>query len=59
MICFHNLEVLRLDLGHFSEKNFDHVFEIFGWGPKLHFWSKNAKNEKNCKNFFHYNFSTD
>ena len=59
MICFHNLEVPRLDLGHFSGKIFDDVFEIFGRGPKSHFWSKNAKNEKNCQKFFHHHFSTD
>ena len=59
MICFHNLEVPRLDLDHFSGKIFDDVFEIFGRGPKSHFWSKNAKNEKNCQKFFHHHFSTD
>ena len=51
MICFHNLEVPRLDLGHFSGKIFDDVFEIFGRGPKSHFWSKNAKMKKVPKFF--------
>ena len=44
MTCIHNLEVLTITLGHFWGKNFDHVFEIFGSGPKSHFGQKMQKN---------------
>ena len=52
MTCIHNLEVLTITLGHFWGKNFDHVFEIFGSGPKSHFGQKMQKNWKNWKKNF-------